>query len=377
MFFDNFLLQNAYQDRISRLSQGQYSRSLTLCPATTVLFPDGSPVSSVTADGVSIAALCGQPIGGTVSGTDGPVVVSDAIQHLQQQYLAAQAALTGGPNVYSLSNSLANFGGMLAPNFRTPRVVHMSAGMQRQLGEHSMFSIDYVREIGTQYPLGIDTNHVGDARHLDSVAALAAINATVTRAGCLPAGSAGSESQAAIQCYINSVPGASIVDFARNGLDSGNAFCGPFPCSVLGLPEPAFGGIHSTVDPADPTKVEHLGSNLMYFPTGRSKYVGVHATFRTSGDRLARGGRPLGARNPALGPGGLLYLFEVPKQRGSGGRQRRRFLNPEPGRGLHSSARGPLRFFRSGPAQHVYFCSNIGPAAWAAAFHHYAVGFAA
>jgi carboxypeptidase family protein len=292
MFFDNFLLQNAYQDRISRLSPGQYFRSLTLCPATTVLFPDGSPVSSVSADGVNIADLCGQPIGGTVLGTDGPVVVTDAIQHLQQQYLAAQSAVTGGPNVYSLANSLANFGGMLAPNFRTPRVVHMSAGIQRQLGEHSMFSLDYVREIGTQYPLGIDTNHVGDASHLDSVAGLAAINATLSQKApsCTPAGSPGSESQAAVQCYINTVPGASIVDFARNGLDSGNAFCGPFPCSVLGLPEPAFGGIHSTVvDPADPTNVKHLGSNLMYFPTGRSKYVGVHATFRTSGDRLARG----------------------------------------------------------------------------------------
>jgi hypothetical protein len=78
------------------------------------------------------------------------------------------------------------------------------------------------------------------------------------------------------------------VDFARNGLDSGNAFCGPFPCAVVGLPEPAFGGIHNAT--ADPnTLVEHLGSNVMYFPSGRSKYVGVHATFRTSGDRLARG----------------------------------------------------------------------------------------
>jgi len=86
MFFDNFLLQNAYQDRISRLSQGQYFRSLSLCPATTVLFPDGSPVSSVTADGVNIADLCGQPIGGSVLGTDGPVVVADAIEDLQQQW---------------------------------------------------------------------------------------------------------------------------------------------------------------------------------------------------------------------------------------------------------------------------------------------------
>ena len=45
MFFDNFLLQNAYQDRISRLSSGQYFRSLNLCPTGRVLFPDGSVVT--------------------------------------------------------------------------------------------------------------------------------------------------------------------------------------------------------------------------------------------------------------------------------------------------------------------------------------------
>jgi hypothetical protein len=289
MFFDNFLLQNAYQDRISRLSQGQYFRSLNLCPATTVLFPNGSPVSTVPEDGVSISQLCGQPIGGTVTGTDGDVLVSNAIQHLQQDYLAAQSAVTGGQNVYSLANSLANFGGTLAPNFRTPRVLHMSAGIQHQMGEHSMFSIDYVRQIGTQYPLGIDTNHVGDATHLDSAAGLAAMQATVQNANpavtqCLTDANvvfpltAGSQSQAAAQCYINAVPGASIVDFARNGLDSSNSFCGPFPCSVLGLPNAAFSGINPAV-----------GSNVMYFPSGRTKYVGVHAAFKTSGDRLARG----------------------------------------------------------------------------------------
>jgi hypothetical protein len=289
LFYDNFLLQNAYQDRISRLSQGQYFRSLSLCPATTVLFPNGDRVSSGPTDGVSIASLCGQPLGGSVAGSDGQVGVVQAIQDLQQDYLNAQSAVTGGSNVYSLANSLANFGGTLAPNFRTPRVLHMNFGLQRQLGEHSMFSIDYVRQIGTQYPLGIDTNHVGDASHLDSVAALAAINRTV-QGVCPTAGAPGSESQAAVQCYIDAVPGASIVDFARNGLDSGNAFCGPFPCDVLGLPEPAFGGIHQTVpDASDPTNVKHLGSNLMYFPSGRTKYVGVHATFRTSGDRIARG----------------------------------------------------------------------------------------
>ena len=107
LFYDNFLLQNAYQDRINRLSNGQYNRSLTLCPTGAVLFPDGSVVSSV--DNLDIATqICGQPIG----------TVSTAIQDLQTQFLNAQSKVTGGPNVYSLANSVANFGGLLAPGFR-------------------------------------------------------------------------------------------------------------------------------------------------------------------------------------------------------------------------------------------------------------------
>jgi hypothetical protein len=268
LFYDNFLLQNTYQDRINRLSNGQYNRSLTLCPTGSILFPNGSVVNSV--DGLDIASqICGAPIGS----------VSTAIQDLQSQFMAAQSAVAGGPNVYSLANSVADFGGLLAPGFKTPRVIHLSAGIQHQLGERGMFSIDYVREIGTQFPLGIDTNRAGSASYLTDgynsnpllntyAAELGAINATVVPAGCPQATFAGSSSQAAVNCYLASVPGASITDFARNGLDSSNAFCGPFPCSVLGKQQAAFGGINPAV-----------GSNIMYFPSGRSQYQGLHLTY--------------------------------------------------------------------------------------------------
>jgi hypothetical protein len=284
MFYDNFLLQNAYQDRINRLSNGQYNRSLTLCPTGSVLFPDGSVVSSV--DGVDIATgICGAPIG----------AVSTAIQDLQNEFQVAQSTVTG-PNVYSLANSVANFGGLLAPGFKTPRVIHLSAGIQHQLGERGMFSFDYVREIGTQFPLGIDTNRAGSAAYLTDgdnanpllntyQAELDAINDTVVPKGCSPALFAGSSSQAAVNCYLAAVPGASITDFARNGLDSSNAFCGPFPCSVLqkknylGQPQQAaFGGINPAV-----------GSNIMYFPSGRSQYQAVHLAYHAvSGENLIR-----------------------------------------------------------------------------------------
>ena len=274
MFYDNFLLQNSYQDRISRLSNGQYFRSLTLCPNGSVLFPDGSTVST-TPGGLDIATqVCGQPLRN----------VASEIDALQQSFLAVQAAMpSSAPNVYSLAQTGANFGGMLAPNYRTPRVVHINVGIEHQFGQRSMFSADYIRDIGTQYPLGIDTNHVGDVSHMADVrdpvhplqAGVDAINRTLAAnpatQNCPQATFPGSSSQTAVECYIANVPNASIIDFARQGLDSSNAYCGPFPCSVLGLNTAAFSGIN----PA-------LGSNVMYFPTGRSRYDAVQLAFRTS-----------------------------------------------------------------------------------------------
>ena len=321
MFFDNFLLQNAYQDRVNRLSNGQYNRSLTLCPAGAVLFPNGSVVSTINIDPVNqvnISQICGQPIGGTIlSQALNPVGVATAIQDLQSQFLAAQSAVTGGPNVYSLANSVANFGGLLAPGYKTPRVVHMDFGIQHQMGERGMFSADYIRELGTQFPLGIDTNHVGDAglmtdgHSLDPLAntyaaELSAISATVAGAGCGPALFAGSSSQAAVNCYLAAVPGATITDFARNGLDSSNAFCGPFPCSVLGKQQAAFGGLNPAV-----------GSNIMYFPSGRSKYEAVHLSYKTvSGENPFRHVRRL---DVAIAYTLSRYRTNIAEPNGSGG----------------------------------------------------------
>jgi Carboxypeptidase regulatory-like domain len=311
LFYDNFLLQNTYQDRINRLSNGQYNRSLTLCPTGSVLFPNGNVVSSV--DGLDIATqICGAPLG----------TVSSAIQDLQSEFLAAQSALSAGsPNIYSLTNSVANFGGLLAPSFKTPRIVHMSAGIQHQLGEHGMFSADYVREIGTQFPLGIDTNHVGDAGFMTDgdnpnpllntyTSELSAINATVAPHGCPQATFAGAgpgpgASQASVNCYLTTVPGASITDFARNGLDSSNSFCGPFPCSVLGKPQASFGGINPLV-----------GSNIMYFPSGRSLYQGVHLSYNTS---VANPSKRVGRLDIAIAYAFSRYRSNMAEPNGSGG----------------------------------------------------------
>jgi len=331
LFYDNFLLQNTYQDRINRLSNGQYNRSLTLCPTGAVLFPNAAANPSqgivTQSDGLDIATqICGQPIGATLTGTQGPVAVAQAIQDLQSAFVQAQSGVAGGPNVYSLANSVANFGGLLAPGFRTPRVLHMDLGFEHQVGEHSTFIVDYLRQIGTQFPLGIDTNHVGDSGFLTDgsnpdhtqntyQAELDAINATLdantASAGCGHASSAGASSQAAVNCYLAAVPNASITDFARHGLDSSNAYCGPFPCSVLPtltngrLPQASFGGINPNV-----------GSNIMFFPGGRSEYQALQLQYKTS---VSTPGKRVERTDVAISYSWSRYRTNIAEPDGSGG----------------------------------------------------------
>ena len=203
--------------------------------------------------------------------------------------MAAQSAVTGGqPNVYSLTNSVANFGGLLGPAFQdAARGAYGRRNSETDWATWT-FSIDYMRQIGTQFPMGIDTNHVGDrvadrwtqfellAQYLSG--GTGCHQCHVTPVGCPQATFAGSSSQAAVTCYLNAVPGATITDFARHGLDSSNAFCGPFPCSVLGKlnvsgqpMQASFGGINPAVV-----------SNIMYFSSGQSQYQALHLAYNTS-----------------------------------------------------------------------------------------------
>ena len=39
----------------------------------------------------------------------------------------------------------------------------MNIGLQKQLWPSTLFTADYVRNVGTHYLIGYDTNHVGDA----------------------------------------------------------------------------------------------------------------------------------------------------------------------------------------------------------------------
>jgi len=281
MYYDNNVFHNLLQDRVSRLAQGTFNAQANDPCAShgEVIFP-GNIAQSTT-------GLCGQTVGSVVT----------QIADLQTAYQAASAGLTSSsPNPSYLGQSLSSQQGLLAPNYQTPRSLQMNIGVQKQIRQSTVLSVDYVRTVGTHYLVGYDTNHVGDAAHLDTNAALHAINDTLASnplsSACLPAASAGAGSQTAVNCYLATVPGAGISDFAVHGLDSGGQYLGGLPASVFGL-TPNSGSPATDNGAAFPGINPLVGRNTMFFPAGRSLYSGVQVSLRsqiTSPMRGVRGG---------------------------------------------------------------------------------------
>jgi Carboxypeptidase regulatory-like domain len=255
MYYENNLWNNILFDRPGRLQEGLFFGAQAACPTGYVTLPDGSQIDT--------SNLCDQPIG----------TVADQLAAVQTQY--QQATIAAGPqaNGSYIGNTLASGldstgNNLFGPDYRTPYSVQLNAGFQHGFGKNTVVSADYVRNVGLHYLLYYDVNHVGDARYLDKAAAMAAIDGTNTGLGCAP-GTVG------IDCAI--VAGATIGDYANNGLDSGVQFAGGYPdCGC------AFPGINPS-----------LGQNQMLFPVGRSVYNGLLVSLRETADNPVPGVRHL------------------------------------------------------------------------------------
>ncbi|HVS88579.1 MAG TPA: carboxypeptidase regulatory-like domain-containing protein [Candidatus Acidoferrum sp.] len=248
LYYENSVWNNVLFDRPVRLQKGLFLGLAFVCPSGSLTLPGGTKVTQI--NGRAISQDCSSFIGD-------PNVVTDAVA-LQQQYQQATVTAGAQSNGSFIGNTMAagqNSTGniLIAPGYRTPRSYQMNVGMQRELKPGTTLSVDYLRNIGLRFLLAYDVNHVGDARYLDTTAATNAINTTDSGLGC----TTGTMSQQ-IDCAIGK--GATIASYQGNGLNSGNAFSGGFPCS----PACAFPGIHA-----------NLGQNQMLFPIGRSVYNGL------------------------------------------------------------------------------------------------------
>jgi Carboxypeptidase regulatory-like domain len=262
LFYENSIWNNVLFDRPARLPTGSFLGIQPSCAGGGAI-PYDLPGTTT----LITPTYCNQPIGS---------VISDVVA-AQAQYQAAAATVGAGTNDLYILNSLADTGpngtgtNLFYPGYKTARSVQINLGVQHEIRRGMVYTADYLRNVSTHTLLAVDTNHVGDARFLNTTAATAAINETLADCGV-----------GTIDLAIASCPGlhpggggATIVDFAShpapvpgatpNLLDSGYEACAGAPC-----PNAAFGGINNGA----------TGGNQMLFPIGRSTYNGLQMSLK-------------------------------------------------------------------------------------------------
>jgi|HubBroStandDraft_6_1064221.scaffolds.fasta_scaffold00095_26 hypothetical protein len=262
IYYENSIFNNTLFDRPAKLAKGLFFQTQTLnCngPGTTTFPIPGAPGGSVSSiNGVDLGSgVCGQPLS-----VAGPLVFD-----LQQEFQAAVKAQGPTSNPSYVGNTLeisVPIQGLAAfdPNFRNARSYQFNFGMQHEIWKGGVLTADYIRNVSTRFMLGIDQNHVGDARFIDSAAASAAIAKTLAACGL---GITTIDAAIASCPGLHATGGANINDFAANGLDSGNAF-GAGPAALSGA---AFGGINRNV-----------GVGTFEVPEGRSTYNALQMSYK-------------------------------------------------------------------------------------------------
>jgi hypothetical protein len=270
IYFENNLFNNVQFDRTARLKKGLFWNYKEVDQGdTSFTQPDGTVVTSVTANGNPMT------VADIMSASEPISVTGPYLAEMQAMYQANTASLGPASNPSYVANSLSeavNVNGLYlyAPNFRTARSFQINIGVQREVWKGGVLSVDYIRNVGEHFSQVIDKNHVGAARTLNKTAATNAINKTLTACGVA------SIDDAIISCpgLHSDNSGATIDDFAGNGLDSGNAYLNGSPAAAQGY-TPNTGAAFPGVNPL-------FGAMDINYPMGRSVYNGLQANLRQS-----------------------------------------------------------------------------------------------
>jgi hypothetical protein len=255
IYYENDVFNNTLNSRAPLLKQGAFNIYPAMCAGGgtyQVTFADGTQVTSI--NGQSIHDLCYAPLS-----VAGPQFVA-----LQAAYQASAKQHPNSPNTSYIGETL-DVNNVYAPPYRTPYAEQWNLGVQRELFKGSIITVDYIHNSTLKVGLNLDQNHVGAARYLNTAAAQAAISATTSSYGCT-----GGYSASAINCAIKA--GASLGDFAGNGLDSGNQYLGGPPASYFGL-TPATGAAFPGVN-------ANLGEGNFTVPIGKSGYDAFQVVYK-------------------------------------------------------------------------------------------------
>jgi hypothetical protein len=249
VYFENSVFNNVLFDRPFKLAQGRFYATKNICSGYGV-YSFTLPGTNQVVDsynGVSIKDICNNE---TID-QSGP-----ALAALQKQYQDATTKSPTSANGDYVGNTLAipSAAGYAAyaPDFKTAYATQMNLGIQQELWQGSVLSVDYLHSVTNHIQQAIDTNHIGDARYFDKTAAAAAIQTTLSAGG-----------YANIDQAI--AGGATIADFAGNGLDSGVQYNNGYPAAGT----LAFPGINPLV-----------GQGWFQFPGGRAGYDALQFNLR-------------------------------------------------------------------------------------------------
>lgn len=258
VYYENGIFNNVLFDRPGRLTQGLFNNVQEICTQGGVIMPGNNFTSPIVA-GIDIPNdICGDAH--AIGSAESDIV---AVQQAFQAATLAAGPQANGSNFANCGNSTACVGSMFGPNFRTPRSYQMNIGVQRELRPGTVLSVDYLRNVDVHIAEGIDANHTGDARFLDSATAINAINATNAEFECpaiIP-----NVDLSGISCAIEG--GATISDYAANGLGGGLAATGG---TAPGAGVWAFPGVNP-----------NYGQILLLQPVGRGVYNALQVSLKS------------------------------------------------------------------------------------------------
>jgi len=273
LYYENVIYNNVLFDRPYRLASGAFL-SYPLASLGGSAQPVTIPTGTITVDQiegldpVTSQSYCADTIG------QGASALAAFETYYQGQVPFSLTAPNPGYIGAALSSGLNVGAAMFAPDYRSPRALQMNLGIQHEIRKGMVFSADYLRNVETHFLLGIDVNQTGAARNFaiyNTPAQLSAGTAPAQEAIAATVAACNS-SQPGLQGAINSCPGlnqgnaavgATISNFAANGLGSAIDTGSALACPAGGC---AFGGVFN--GQANPL----YGQMQFLEPVGRSVY---------------------------------------------------------------------------------------------------------
>jgi hypothetical protein len=281
LFYANTIWNSTLRDSPARSTKGIFADAPEVCSGG-VAAPFAWPTSlaGVTSIAGGAATVVTTPAGPQARPTFCGQTISNVapeILALSGAYQAAAATVAGSqPNGNFVGTALSALNpsyDLFYPNYRTPRSWQMNLGIQKEIRQGTVLSVDYIRNIGEHYLIGQDVNHSGAARSFNQANAVAARDAAQTAAGC-PTGFG----QATCMIVALGQAGAQAA-YSMAGLDSNLQAAGGGPCSYCAFP----GTTPITSNSGA------VGGVDILFPDGRSVYSGVLVKLVTRIDNPLRG----------------------------------------------------------------------------------------